>query len=350
MTWTSQLKGDSLTWLLEHEQPLLRYLALRDLQETPPQDPSLLSARHLAHQVGPIAEILSAMHPQGFFEEPGEGYNPKYRSTVWTVTLLAQLGASIKEDARLLSVCEYIFENSLCAGGKFTYNGVPSGTIDCLQGNLCWALSRLGCEDPLLDEAYAWMARTVTAEGIATRDDKTATDRYYSAKSGPNFECGANSYTPCAWGAVKVLLAFSNLPSDKITSSIQRAIQSGLDFLLSVDPVTAAYPSPSGKPNQSWFKFGFPVFYVTDLLQLAEVLLCFLPGTDPRLANLLQLVRDKQDEDGCWSLEYPLTGKTLVDFGAKNQPNPWVTLRALRVLKAATLEDQPARWVRKYSL
>jgi hypothetical protein len=34
-------------------------------------------------------------------------------------------------------------------------------------------------------------------------------------------------------------------------------------------------------------------------------------------------------------LEYDYTGKTWVDFGPKKQPNPWVTIRALRVLKAA---------------
>jgi len=29
-----------------------------------------------------------------------------------------------------------------------------------------------------------------------------------------------------------------------------------------------------------------------------------------------------------------LLGQDLVDFGLKRQPNPWVTLRALRVLKS----------------
>ena len=45
--------------------------------------------------------------------------------------------------------------------------GAPSGTIDCLQGNLCWALLELGCDDPRLDGAFDWMARTVTGEGMA---------------------------------------------------------------------------------------------------------------------------------------------------------------------------------------
>jgi hypothetical protein len=34
-------------------------------------------------------------------------------------------------------------------------------------------------------------------------------------------------------------------------------------------------------------------------------------------------------------LEYDYRGKTWVDFGAKKQPNPWVTLRALTTLKMA---------------
>jgi hypothetical protein len=56
-------------------------------------------------------------------------------------------------------------------------------------------------------------------------------------------------------------------------------------------------------------------------------------GRDPRLANALQLICDKQDSQGRWNMEYNYTGKTWVDFGPKRMPNKWVTLRALRVLK-----------------
>ena len=53
-----------------------------------------------------------------------------------------------------------------------------------------------------------------------------------------------------------------------------------------------------------------------------------------------QLIKDKQDDQGRWPLEYEYTGKTWVDFGVKKQPNKWVTLRALRVLKAAGMKAQ----------
>jgi hypothetical protein len=57
-------------------------------------------------------------------------------------------------------------------------------------------------------------------------------------------------------------------------------------------------------------------------------------GHDRRLANAVTLIRDKQDGQGRWLLEYDYTGKTWGDFGRKKQPNKWVTLRALRALKA----------------
>jgi hypothetical protein len=57
-------------------------------------------------------------------------------------------------------------------------------------------------------------------------------------------------------------------------------------------------------------------------------------GDDPRLANVLDLICEKQNNEGRWPLEYSYTGKTWVDFGTKKAPNKWVTLRALRALKA----------------
>ena len=53
------------------------------------------------------------------------------------------------------------------------------------------------------------------------------------------------------------------------------------------------------------------------------------------MAQALTIIRQKQDNQGRWPLEYDYTGKTWCEFGAKRQPNKWVTLRALRVLKAA---------------
>ncbi|HEY3312915.1 MAG TPA: hypothetical protein VGK00_14845 [Anaerolineales bacterium] len=334
MSWSNQVNGDPLAWLLEPENPGVRYLALRDLLDRPDSDPELASARQAAFQEGPISAILNEMDAAGFWVEAGAGYLPKYRSSVWSIIMLSQLGATLNMDRRIEQGCHYLLEQSLAEKGQFGASGTPGSTADCLQGNLCAAMLDLGFQDQGLEAAFEWMARSVTGEGVAPLKDKSATVRYYAGKCGPLFACGANNKLSCAWGGVKVMLALGKLPRDKRSPLMQRAIQAGADFFFSVDPATAGYPNGwSEKPSQNWWKFGFPVFYVTDLLQLVEALALCGYGSDARLAHALEIIRGKQDAEGRWTLEYDYTGKTWSDFGARKQPNKWVTFRALRVLK-----------------
>jgi hypothetical protein len=338
MSWKDQLKSDPLPWLLEPDSPGARYLALRGLLDLPADDPQLQLARRKAHREGPIAEVLSQMGEPGYWVKQGPGYNPKYTSTVWSIILLAELGASVHEDRRIRQACKYLLDQALAPGGQITMisSGAPSGTADCIQGNMCWSLLELGYEDPRLDAAFEWMARSVTGEGVAPMGDKDAPLRYYASKCGPTFACGANNKLPCAWGGVKVMLALGSLPKERRTPLIEDAIRQGVDFFLSVDPSTAAYPCGwAEKPSGNWWKFGFPVFYVTDLIQLAQALAGLGYGADPRLASTLEVIRMHQDDQGRWPMEYDYTGKIWVDFGRKKKPNKWVTLRALQVLKQA---------------
>jgi len=324
---------DTISWLLEPADIGVRYLAIRDLASKDAAE--LAAARKKAHQQGPITTVLDKMDKAGFWVEPGAGYYPKYSGTVWSVILLAQLGASMEMDNRITTACNYILENNLTKDGHFTINGLPSGTADCLQGNLCYSLLDLGCKDTRLDKAYEWMARSVTGDSVAPITNKAAPLRYYAGKCGPVFACGSNDKKSCAWGAAPVMLAFGKLPEAKRTPLINKAIETGIDFLFSADPAKADYPSGySAKPSGNWWKFGFPLFYVTDILQIVDALVRLGYGQDPRLANALKLIREKQDSQGRWLLEYDYTSKTWVDFGPKKQPNKWVTLRALRVLNA----------------
>jgi len=336
MSWQEQFIQNPLPWLLEEHDPGVRYLALRDLLDLKLDDPERLKAQSVAHQHGPIAEILNAMDELGFWVEPGPGYSPKYRDTVWSIIILGQLGASIHLDQRIERACRYLLDHALTEFGQFSSTGMPGGTVDCLQGNLLGALLDLGFADPRLDQAFEWMARTLTGEGIAPMGAKDTPIRYYAVKCGLNFACGANNKLPCAWGAVKVMLAFSKLPSEKHTPLINKAIEQGFDFLGGVNPLEAAYPTGySDKPSGNWWKFGFPVFYVIDLLQNLEVLVRLGLGADPRLSRALDFIRGKQDKEGRWTLDYDYTGKTWCDFGQKKQPNKWVTYRAACVLKQA---------------
>ena len=117
---------------------------------------------------------------------------------------------------------------------------------------------------------------------------------------------------------------------------MQKAITAGADFLLSRDPAVADYPTPfGGKPSESWFRFGYPLGYVTDVLQNLEALTLLGYGHDRRLGNALDLLVSKRDGDGRWLMKYSYNGKMWADVETPGQPSKWVTLRALRVLKRA---------------
>ncbi len=327
--------SDVADWLLDPADPGPRYLALRDL--FPPGEQELAAARREAHRHSPLAEILANMHPDGYWVKPGAGYGPKYRSGVWSLVTLAQLGASVDGDPRIATAAAYYLDHAVTPAGQISYNGTPGGTIDCLQGNMLTALSDLGVVDERTEKAFDWMARTVTGDGIAEKEDRNATLRYYAYKCGPLFRCGPNNKLPCAWGAAKIMLAFSRLPKEKRTPRIEAAIRAGVDFLFSVDPMTAAWPCGyAPKPSLNWWRFGFPVFYVTDLLQVAEALAGLGYGKDDRLAGTIAFIRDQADAKGRWPMRYNYSGKTWCDWGRGGQPNKWVTIRALHVLNSVS--------------
>src|SRR5574340_83762 len=122
----SRTAANALDWLLEPEDVGARYLALRDLAATTPK--ALKAAKLEAHTQGPIAKVLAKMNKDGYWDKPGPGYNRKYRSTVWSLVLLAQLGADMEMDERIGAACSYLLDHALAPGGQFSINGAPGGT------------------------------------------------------------------------------------------------------------------------------------------------------------------------------------------------------------------------------
>ena len=343
--WKKSLKADSTDWLLEPDDPGVRYLALRDIVEA--NEKAIKTARRKAHSEGPIATILDNMNPEGYWVKPGAGYSPKCQGTSWSIISLAQLGGSIEEDKRIGIACSYLLDHALARGGQFSSGGNASKTFNCFQGNMLTSLMDLGCKDVRLDTAYEWTAQTVTgeglpskvtSEGLAPADSGSTRLHSFSDIIGPLFACRRMNH--CAWAGAKVMMAFSRLPVESRSPLIKRAIEAGVKYFFSADPATADFPGETAPmPDRRWWKFHFPVIGM-DILQVAEALTALGYGADPRLTNTLDLIRDKQDEQGRWLLEnnYGYRHKWWVNYGPINKPNKWVTLRALRVLKQAELQ------------
>lgn len=334
-TWSDCLKADPVPWLLADDTPEVRAATLRRLLGQPREDEAVSEALALAMNSGPIGSILSAQEPDGYWAKKGPGYSPKYTATVWQIIFLEQLGAD-GSDERVRKGCEYLLDHVVTESGGFGASFLgkassppPSAAIHCLNGNLIRALSVLGwLDDERVRRAAEWHARAITGEEPV---------RYYqSGTSGPGFCCSANEKKPCAWGAVKALRGLVCIPDSQRSPVVREALRQGAEFLLGRDPAVADYPFPSyaSGPNGSWFKLGFPSGYVTDVLQLLEVLCEMGLASDSRLGHAIAWLISKQDEHGRWKNQYAYNGKTTVDFEKQGAPSKWVTLRACTVLKA----------------
>ena len=104
--WKKLLKADPTDWLLEPEDPGVRYLALRDIVDA--GDKEVNAARTKAHREGPIGVILDNMSPEGWWVRPGFVYMPKCQGTSWSILSLAQLGGSIEADKRINTAAAYL--------------------------------------------------------------------------------------------------------------------------------------------------------------------------------------------------------------------------------------------------
>ncbi|MFC1920540.1 nitrogen fixation protein NifH [Chloroflexota bacterium] len=338
-SWKGKLNGDPVSWLLEPDetQPAIRYYTLRDILGHDENDKGVISAKADIMASGPVPVILAAQQPEGYWDKPGSTEGPKYRGTEWSIIFMAQLGAD-GADSRVHTGCEILLSQCIAGNGGLSWNGTPSGFEQCMAGSMGEALIDFGwLNDQRLQTAMEWLAQTITGEGVADASNRNTNKRYFkSGNSAPGFVCSNNVHLPCAWGAIKAIIALNKVPPERRTRNMQAAIKQGVDFLLSHDPAVADYPFGRGnKPNSSWFRFGYPIGFITDVLQNLEALAALGQAGNPELANALDLVINKQDQQGRWLLEHTYNGKMWVDIEKKGQPSKWITLRALRVLKEA---------------
>jgi hypothetical protein len=330
--WQAKLNGDPLPWLLEPDEanPGVRYFVLRDLFDRPAGDPELIAAQADVMRTGPVPAILQAQEPDGYWVKPGPGYAPKYQGTLWSLIFLPQFGADGR-DERIQRAIDYVFDHAQAGGGGFSCNGTPSATIHCLWGNVVRAMLDLGYGgDERLSQAIELLARSITGDGY---------DWYRQGGiQSPGFVCAYNYGLSCAWGAIRALGALNGVPLAERTPVIQAAIQASVDFLLRYNVARADYPFKE-RISANWFKFGYPLAYVTDVLLNLETLVEAGCGGDPRLDEAIELVLSKQDDQGRWKLEYSYQGKLWYDIEKKGKPSKWVTWRVLRVLKGYCIKN-----------
>ena len=298
--WQEILNGDPLPWLLEPENPSVRYWTLTDILDQPVDDPEVQQTMAaIAHQPL-VRQLFSPQRPEGYW---GDDETKPYRAqgAVTALTLLHILGAA--PDSRTAVGCESFLRFCQHESGGFSLaRRTRSGIFPCTTGEHLPFLVYFGLgDDPRVRAAFAFLIEEMSADAP--------------------LDCERYQHQGCLWGAIAALNGLAVLPIDIRSMQSERAVRRLADTLLD-----AEYDFDG--EHRRWLTFGVPRAW--DLLSALRALASHGYAQDPRFMPLLNHVLHRQDDQGRWrcgsvSRTWPIE--------RRNQPSKWVTLDALRVLK-----------------
>ena len=324
------MENHVLNWLLEKENPAVRYATLTTFLDAPINDKHVVAAQKMMMEGGPIRALLDVQSPEGWWTDPYRYYLDKYRGTVWSLLILAHLGAD-SSDTRIRNACEFLFTHAMdevsvgfsVESSRRDGKALKRLIIPCLTGNMVYTLIKLGFgDDHRTHKAINWICRyqrTDDGAGQAPSGDVYAR----------NQECWGNH--TCHMGVAKALKGLAAIPEEKRSPTVQHKIEELVHYFLIHHIYKKSHDlKVVSKPN--WTKFGYPLMYQSDALELLDIM-ASLPGHAPQLEDAITLVENKRTGDGIWLLENSYSDRFLIPLERKKEPSKWVTLRALRVLK-----------------
>jgi len=323
---TSQLKDDSIEWLLEESNPSVRYLTLRDLLGKDEDRSEVREAKGRIMQVGVVPKILAKQEQGGFWGLPEHFYqNSKYKGTVWNLIVLAEMHAD-PNDERIRAACEFILRWSQHRdSGGFSYkgterNGGNKTVFSCLTANMVFALIRLGYgDDERVGKALEWI----------TDYQRFDLGPYANREWPYQYDLCWRNHT-CRSGAVKVLKALSEVPAGKRSPAIKEKIETGTEFLLA-QRIFYRPPELKEISRKNWLTFGFPLMWNTDLVEIIGVL-AKLGVRDERMNEAVEVVLSKQGNNGRWKQENHFKGRFITTIEHNDHDSKWVTLNAMKAL------------------
>lgn len=330
-SWKSYLNADPIDWLLEEDNPSVRYFTLKYILDKPENQLKLEDARENIMKIGVVPKILDKQEAGGYWGIPENFYiRGKYKGTSWQLIILAELGADRKDD-RINSICEFMLENSQDPeSGAFSYLGSKKGSggdplkiLPCLTANMVWSLIRFGyLADERVKKAIEWL--------IKTQRFDDGTDKPPEGWPYDRWEKCWGRHT-CHSIVVKTLRAFSEIPEKQKTSEIMDYIYKGAEFLLKHHIYKRSHDLKL-IGHEKWLELGFPLLWDFDILEVLLILIK-LGFKDERMQDAVNILISKQDDNGKWILERNFNGRMQVSIERKGKPSKWITLKALQVLK-----------------
>lgn len=302
---------ENIKWLLEPDNPSVRYRTLIDLLDKPMDDPEVQQCKQQIIESQAVKAIFEKMHLDGYWLQKnprtkkivGDGVEyGAFATTHYCLSYLAELGLDRKHP--LVDKASNRYLNLQKSDGDFWNH------FSCLIGFNIRTFFMLGYgEDNRVKKSINLLLNTVRDDSgylCDMHDDKYKTKQ---AKS-------------CIRGSVKALLAFSYLPNIWQHDRCQQLI----DYFLKRNGI---YKSNNFNEfvNKDISRFSFPITWRVNLFEILYSLGKMGYGKDKRLESAWRLLESKQNSNGRYILDWSPT-QSPWKVGKRGEPNKWVTFYA----------------------
>lgn len=294
-------------WLMDGEAAV-RYQAQRDLRGLDRPD----LQRRIAEE-GDAAAVLAARGPDAHW---GRGfYQPKWTCSHYTLLELRNLALPRDNPSARETVLRILSEEVGRDGGLNPSRSV--GTSDVCINGMALNYSAYFAADPgrLKGVVDFILGQRMADGGFNCRLNRSGA-RHASLHS-----------TVCVLeGATTYLRHGYTYRADELAHSIETSSEFLLRHRLFRSERTGQAIHPELTRLHHPTRWRFDILRGLDALAAADVAL------DPRMADALGILRDRQRPDGRWAAARSYPGQTHVPPAPAGEPSRWVTLVALRVL------------------
>ena len=287
---------------MESNEPSMRYLTSRDLLEPRSGQRKLENMRPLIPRQGWAARLLAYQREDTWWATKKTCYTPKFRSTIWRLQVLADLGLS-RRVRRVSNAAEFFLDLHLAKDGGYSGAVKPRRGHLCTTGNMARSLIRLGYRrDDRVQSAIDWLVEEQLVDG--------------------GWDCfGRRGGTLDGWEAMS---AFAEIPSSQRSREVRLAIERGAEFFMKRRLLH------EGKRFARWYWLRYPWHYFYDVLVGLDFMTALGYGRDHRLNEALRHLLSKRRPDGSWSIDHT-NGNLIIE--APRKPSKMATFLSLRVIK-----------------
>jgi hypothetical protein len=315
-------RSSVIHWLLDSD-PSIRWQVMRDLTDAPADEVG--AARAGDATVGAGARLLALQGVDGRWG--GSAWNRGWDSTMHALMLLREMGLDPASDQarRAVGLVRDRVTWQGCGPQECARNAFFEGEVEpCINGQVgavgaYFGQDVQGIVDRLLGEQLADGGWNCEAPNSSTRSSFNSTICVLEALLEHELRVGC---------------------SPEVTGARLRGQEYLLERRLFRRRSTGEVIERDRKGGAAWTRFAFPTWWHYDVLRGLEYLRRAGVAPDERIAEAIDLVASKRNDDGRWPLETQYPGKMPVETDeGEGRPSRWNTLRALRVLDWYSARD-----------